>query len=213
MVRSKNRLNAPPSVQSREVVLTKLERWKAISSIASAIAIPFILAIVGYFVQRQLAEEGLKKDYVAIATAILKENASTQEPELRKWAVSILDSNSPIPFSGKVKESLEKGAYLRVAPPRMPGPPENCMNPPRSARVSPLIQKFSKSGVADVQELVTQYDKLIEVAVHAETEAMEDRLALECMQQYGRLVRQWDEEIVVLYANPIPLPSSGASTK
>ena len=209
MARSTDRLptRSPGVVEGSTA---QLERWKAISSIASAIAIPFVLAIVGYFIQRQLAEEGLKKDYVAIATTILKENAANQEPELRKWAVLVLDSNSPIPFSGKVKESLEKGVYLRVAPPRMPGPPENCMKPPRPARVAPLIHKFSKNGVPDLQVAAKQYDQLIQVALQAETEAMEDRVALECLQKYGRLVKQWDEETAASYATPIsPTPTGG----
>ncbi|MCD6672152.1 MAG: hypothetical protein LT106_04790 [Burkholderiaceae bacterium] len=49
------------------------ERAKNIATIVSAIAIPIVLAIVGYFVQRELSNEGLKKDYVGIAAGILKE--------------------------------------------------------------------------------------------------------------------------------------------
>ena len=49
-----------------------LERGKSVASIASALAIPFVLAIVGYFIQKQLADEGLKKDYVSIAVNILR---------------------------------------------------------------------------------------------------------------------------------------------
>jgi hypothetical protein len=213
MPRSTNRLLAPLVKSNAEGIVARLERWKAISSIASAIAIPFVLAVVGYFIQRQLAEEGLKKDYVAIATAILKENAANQEPELRKWAVLVLDSNSPIPFSGKVKETLEKGVYLRVAPPRMPGPPEPCMKPHRPARIGPLIHKLSKTGVGDVQEVFKQFDQLIEVSVRAEGEAMQDRVALECMQNYGRLVEKWDAETAARYATPIPIAPIGQSPK
>ena len=94
-----------------------LERWKSVTSIASAIAIPFVLAIVGYFIQKQLADEGLKKDYVSIAANILKENSAGQEPDLRKWAVEVLEKNSPIPFTPNAKRSLEQGIPLVV-----PGP-------------------------------------------------------------------------------------------
>ncbi len=56
-----------------------LERTKNVATIISAIAIPIVQAIAGYFVQN----EGLKKDYVGIAAGILKEDATKQEPELR----------------------------------------------------------------------------------------------------------------------------------
>ena len=56
----------------------KLERAKTYATIFSAIAIPVVLTISGYFIQRQLASEGLRKDYVGIATAILKEKPEGQ---------------------------------------------------------------------------------------------------------------------------------------
>src|ERR1035437_9012527 len=83
-----------------------LERAKNMATIFSAIAIPIVLTIAGYLIQRQLTDDSLKKDYVGIATGILKENPANQEPDLRTWAVKVLDENSPVPFSKKAKESL-----------------------------------------------------------------------------------------------------------
>ena len=178
-----------------------LERWKAISSIAAAVAIPIVLALTGYFVQQQLADEGLKKDYVAIATGILKENPSTQEEDLRKWAVAILESNSPIPFSAKTKEGLERGTLrFQVRPARMPPPPELCMKPPSKPRIAPLIERLSKEGIADIQQLVKQYDEVVVSALKAEEEAEDDRGRLICLQSYGKLVIEAEAETDAMYS-------------
>jgi len=189
-----------------------LERWKAISQIASAIAIPFVLAVVGYFIQKQLADEGLKKDYVSIATTILKENPAGQDPELRRWAVEVLESNSPIPFSRRAKEGLQKGPiFLAVAPPRMPDPPDVCMKPPRPARVQPLVHRWGKQGIKSPEDAKRLLDELLQVAVKAEGEAMEDRIALSCLQRYGNLVAKWSAETAALYPKPAnEAPSASA---
>src|SRR5690606_30581004 len=60
----------------------KLAQVPAIASIASSLAIPVVLAVIGYFVQKQLADEGLKKDYVSIAVGILNSDPSSQEQDL-----------------------------------------------------------------------------------------------------------------------------------
>lgn len=199
---SRLRFSRSPTTEPDRSALSVLERWKSISAIISAIAIPFVLAIVGYFIQKQLADEGLKKDYVMIATNILKENPTNQEPDLRRWAVTMLDSNSPIPFSGKAKEGLEKGTYFAIAPARMPDPPIPCMKEPRKARVQPLVHKFSKRGAHDMDEILRQYEELLEVAVKAEEEAMEDRNSLKCMQDYGRIIKDATAEDSAIYARP-----------
>ena len=113
----------------------RLGRIQSLASIASSIAIPLVLAVIGYFVQKQLASESLKKDYVSIAAGILNNSAPTQEPDLRKWAVTVLDANSPIPFSAKAKDLLERGLPVVVPPPAIPTPPGMCMEPVKDRQV------------------------------------------------------------------------------
>jgi len=84
----------------------RLERWKSIATIASAVAIPVVLALVGYALQSRVADEGIKKDYVQIAINILKEDPSRQDQSLREWAIEVVDRNSPVPLSAKVKLNL-----------------------------------------------------------------------------------------------------------
>jgi hypothetical protein len=121
--RSRNIRASPNANQS------SLNKWQAIASITASIAIPLILAIFGFLVQQQLASEGLKKDYVQIATSILKENPNGQEKELRKWAVEVLDRNAEIPFTANAKESLERGFPIIRSQFIFPDAPESCMQP------------------------------------------------------------------------------------
>jgi hypothetical protein len=201
-MRTKSKLPIKKKFTERANVKTpsSLDRWQSIAAIISAIAIPFVLAIVGYFIQKQLADAGLKKDYVLIATNILKENPANQEPELRKWAVTMLDDNSPIPFSGKVKEGLEKGVYIpvSVAPPKLPEAPKPCMETPRPARVMPVIKKFSRPYNSS-EELIENMNKFMDISLKGEGESMEDRLRLECLQQYIVSIHKFNDAIIDIY--------------
>ena len=73
---------------------------------------PFVLAFLGFIVQRRLSGEGLRKDYVQMAIGILRES---KDEELRKWAVSVVDANAPVPLSKGAKTSLESNTvYVPV---------------------------------------------------------------------------------------------------
>src|SRR5437667_12522780 len=84
----------------------RLERWKQISQMLSAAAIPIVLAVVGWFVQKALSDAGLKKDYVQMALAVLKEAPNKENAELRQWAIAVLDKNSPVPIPANLKSQL-----------------------------------------------------------------------------------------------------------
>lgn len=84
----------------------RLESWKQIAQIISALAIPVVLALIGYFVQRSLADAGLKKDYVQMALGVLKDQPTKENAQLRQWAIAVLDKNSPIPIPSTLKSQL-----------------------------------------------------------------------------------------------------------
>lgn len=94
---------------------SRLEHWKQIAQIASAVAIPVVLAVLGYFVQRSLADAGLKKDYVQMALGVLKESPSKENEELRKWAIAVLDKNSPVPLPSSLKAQLETSKSFGIS--------------------------------------------------------------------------------------------------
>lgn len=181
---SRNRREAPKSDQS------SLAKWQSIASIVASIAIPLILAIFGFLVQRQLATEGIKKDYVQIAISILKENPSAQEKELRAWAVEVLDRNAEIPFSKNAKESLEKGFPLVRSQLIFPDPPEPCMKPPETLRLYDLA-KSTMTG--QYLEIVDQKQFVIDM-VNESAKATDAALRLSCLQGWIRDAKKTTDE-------------------
>ena len=161
------------------------ERVKNLATIVSAIAIPIVLAIAGYFVQRELSNEGLKKDYVGIAAGILKEDAAKQEPELRTWAVKVLDDNSPVPFSKKAKEGLIAGSPVIVPGPAWLSPPEMCRRPPEKRTVHEELSKLSKAAKGlDQRQLLLRMQDFVDLVVKQEEAALEAAARLECLQKW-----------------------------
>ncbi|WP_313561714.1 hypothetical protein [Diaphorobacter nitroreducens] len=183
-------------------VADQLERWKSIASIASAIAIPFVLAIVGYFIQKQLANEGLKKDYVSIAAGILKENPEGQEPDLRKWAVEVLEKNSPIPFTAKARQSLEQGLPIILPGPALPPPIADCMEAPKDRTVSSALTRLEAnvSRLSKGKEppepaaLAEHFMRFVDTVVKQEEEALSTRARLICMQSWAKMIVESDND-------------------
>lgn len=173
----------------------KLERIQSIASIISSIAIPLVLAVTGYFVQRQFADEGLKKDYVSIAAGILKDDPTKQEPDLRKWAVNVLDSNSPIPFSNKAKDGLLQGIPIFNIWPALPPPIEDCMTPPKKRTVSQEIKKLVKQiENSDTNTVLDAFSKFALAVEKEERIALENAARLACMQDWANIVVNSDNK-------------------
>ncbi|OEU60519.1 MAG: hypothetical protein BBJ57_10670 [Desulfobacterales bacterium PC51MH44] len=88
-------------------------RLKAIESIAkllSLVAIPVIIAIIGWGIQDRLTSRTVSKDYVQLAVGILaKPDSEAVDPGLRKWAVDLLNQNSPTKFSPELEIQLKEG--------------------------------------------------------------------------------------------------------
>src|SRR5262245_49625457 len=89
---------------------TGLTSFVEISKALSLATIPVVLAIVGWLVQRQLAQQSLRKEYVSLALSILREPDSAKvEPELRAWAVDLLNLNSDLKFDSRTTQRLKSG--------------------------------------------------------------------------------------------------------
>ncbi|WP_440466861.1 hypothetical protein ACKI1H_26920 [Pseudomonas sp. YH-1] len=107
---------------------TTLEKIQSITAIASSIAIPIVLAIAGYVVQRQIADDGLKKDYVVMAMEILREKGSSQDEALRSWALEVVTAYSPIKLSAEAKTGFRNWAIPPLpAEARQAPPPDFCV--------------------------------------------------------------------------------------
>jgi len=89
---------------------SKWDEWEKIAKTLSLVAIPLILAILGYVVQKELKEKDVSKDYVELAITILtKTEQSKVDPSIRSWAVDLLNQNSPTKFSEDVSRRLKAG--------------------------------------------------------------------------------------------------------
>jgi hypothetical protein len=124
--------------------LYKLESW---SKIVSSLAIPLVLAIVGWRVQSSVASEGIKKDYVNMAIAILKDG-KVVDADLRVWAMNIVEKNAPESLSKSLQTKIVEGALQSVPSITWVKPPKGLMNPPVAPEMIP-IEKIKAGKVTD----------------------------------------------------------------
>lgn len=89
---------------------TKLDIIEKIAKTVSFIAIPIVIAIIGWLFQDRLKEKDVSKEYVEMAISILtKADQSEVDPDIRAWAVELLNHNSPTKFSPEVTRRLKTG--------------------------------------------------------------------------------------------------------
>src|SRR5215831_11199011 len=87
---------------------TWLDAAERLSRTLSIAAIPVVIAIGGWLIQRQLQDQSIRRDYVQLAVSILQSPDPSKVPqEIRDWAVELLNENS------STKLSAEAIAYLR----------------------------------------------------------------------------------------------------
>jgi WD40 repeat protein len=86
-----------------------IDTIEQLSKIISIVAIPIVVAIVGWYIQNSLAKRNVSQEYVKLAVSILKESKEKTDPALRDWAVDLLNENSPTKFSRVVAEKLKAG--------------------------------------------------------------------------------------------------------
>ena len=111
-----------------------LNKLQSVATILSAVAIPIVIAVVGWQVQSSMSSESIKKDYVQMAIGILRDESKRNDEQMRRWAVDVLNKNSPVPFSRDLQDKLAQGAMI-VAP-SFPSPPASLMQPP--VKLEPL---------------------------------------------------------------------------
>jgi WD40 repeat protein len=88
------------------------DRWDAVEKAAkllSLVAIPVVLAVVGWLIQNSLSERNVSQEYVKLAVSILEQPKDKAENALRGWAADLLNQNSPTKFSPEVLQALKEG--------------------------------------------------------------------------------------------------------
>jgi hypothetical protein len=93
--------------------LVRDNKWDTVERLArtlSIVAIPVVLAIGGWVIQQRIQNQAVSRDYVQLAVTILKEpETSKVDPDMRAWAVQLLNDNSPTRFTPKFTEQLKSG--------------------------------------------------------------------------------------------------------
>jgi WD40 repeat protein len=83
--------------------------WERTARMASLVAIPVVLAIIGAIIQETLSRSTVSRDYVQLAVSVLTADKNKTPQELRAWAVDLLNENSPVKFSKEVADRLKGG--------------------------------------------------------------------------------------------------------
>jgi hypothetical protein len=90
--------------------LTWLDKFEQFCKALAIALLPIVLAAGGWWFQTQTQNDGVRKDYVSLAVSILKEpETAGVDPNLRSWAVELLNKNSPTKFDAATVEKLETG--------------------------------------------------------------------------------------------------------
>lgn len=85
-----------------------LDKTKDLAQIISLIAVPILLALLGWIVQTATKDRELNRDYVQLAVSVLSDQKASGD--MRTWAVAVLRENSPVPFGSAQAAALASGA-------------------------------------------------------------------------------------------------------
>lgn len=90
---------------------TALKKALLFSQVFSMIGIPVVLALIGYWVQRGVQDQQIKRDYVSLAISLLvpkKDGEAQTSPELTNWAIKLLNDSAPVKLSESEMISMKK---------------------------------------------------------------------------------------------------------
>jgi len=132
-----------------------------VSKVLAIVAMPVVLAIGGWHVQKQLQSEAVKRDYVQLSISILKErDPAAVKPEIRSWAVDMLQANSPSPLPDDLLLRLKSG-QATLAAERITSRPSPCLTPAVEQRLNAALaslQAFLKTSGFDVDDGEVEYE-------------------------------------------------------
>jgi hypothetical protein len=85
--------------------LEAVEKWIQVLSVA---AIPVVIAVVGAVYQNSQKQQDVRRDYVQLALSILRDK-DVKDPQLREWAINLLNRSAPLPMPEGVAANLKSG--------------------------------------------------------------------------------------------------------
>lgn len=104
----------------------KLEIFKSISQSIAVLAIPIVVAYMGWSIQAEMKNSEVRKDFVQMAIGIMAQPAETEQQRLlREWAARVLADSSPVPFKRDEMHAIqEKPIRVEIPIPVPCRPPE-----------------------------------------------------------------------------------------
>ena len=145
---SKPAATDPARVSSTQAESAKPDAWnrlETISRILSIAAIPILVALVGWLVQRQIQNQSVRKDYVQLAVSILREpDSSKVSVELRSWAVDLLTAYSAVKLGGAVSKVLKAGEAVLPPLEGFAANPSPALTPELGNRMQTALTTFQQ---------------------------------------------------------------------
>lgn len=86
----------------------RLARWDVAAKVATAV-MPLVVAGVGYFVARSIAEIEVAPRFIGLAMDIIEEDPRNQPDGVREWAVDLLVEYSDVDLDPELTRRLEEG--------------------------------------------------------------------------------------------------------
>jgi hypothetical protein len=93
-----------------------LERLEIACRSVALVLIPIFVAFIGSRYTSAMKERELAKEYVAMASGILKGSAMDADKILQDWAVRVINRHSEIPIPPPVNEALRKAMTMTLKP-------------------------------------------------------------------------------------------------
>lgn len=84
------------------------DKAERLIKVVSIVAIPVVVAIGGWAIQDTVSKRTIGKDYVSLALSVLTKKDKEHE-KFRPWAVKLVNTNSPVPFSDELSKQLSEG--------------------------------------------------------------------------------------------------------
>ena len=89
-----------------------------IIKIVATVVIPCVVAWVGWLVKDAVSDRNVSLEFVKLSVSVLTKGESVAVPELRKWAVELLNEYSSVKLPEELSKGLENGTVtLLECPP------------------------------------------------------------------------------------------------
>jgi WD40 repeat protein len=94
----------------KSATMTLWEKLESSTKIISAVAIPIVIAVGGWWIQNSITKQSISKDYVTLAISVLEKPKADIDQGLRDWAVDLLNEYAPRKFPRETVARLKSGS-------------------------------------------------------------------------------------------------------